>query len=186
MRLMKLVLYFQAFVATSLAMVARFVCTIIWGEEEAFRRCQQGAMEWVSENQDGMAAFLRIMQSPVKVTMPDRPYIDPKFLASMPGPLFHEPQQIDAEFIAANGIVFEAGPGYRILRENPPNDDCPFWIFDFTGPGFERNPAGGGGFAFIGATQQCGESHMGALARAFAAGHASAPVRPEGTCPTRS
>jgi hypothetical protein len=90
---------------------------------------------------------------------------------------------ITAASVASMPILFEAGP-YKLIGQTPPNESCPYWIYDFIGPGFERTSMGGG-FAFIGCTESCGESHMGALARAFAAGHASATARVEDSCQTR-
>jgi hypothetical protein len=94
------------------------------------------------------------------------------------------PSVIDAEFLDEHGVVFESGP-YRVITTMPPDDTCPFWRFEFVGPGFEPWPNGKPQFAFIGCTESCGESHMGALGRAFAAGHASAPARVEDSCQTR-
>jgi len=73
MLLMKLALSFNAFIGFIAVMLVRFLLTIAYGPDEALRRAQQGATDWASENQEGIAAFTRLMQSPVKVIMPEPP-----------------------------------------------------------------------------------------------------------------
>ncbi len=77
MLLMKLVMYFVAFLGLSATMLVRFILTIMYGPDEASCRAQAGALEWVEENADKMETFNRIMRSPVRVTMPE-PEVDPR------------------------------------------------------------------------------------------------------------
>ena len=169
----KMILLFNATMSYIWVSLFRAVATILCGEDAAIRECQ-GAFTEFMEEQNGVA-LLRMFESPVRVTMPDS---EPPWVQAVVGP-----NPITAETVESMPILFEAGP-YKLLRQTPPNEHCPFWLYDFTGPGFERNPMGGG-YAFIGCTEHCGQSHMGALAQAFAAGHASAPARMEDSCKSR-
>ncbi len=169
MLMMRCILRFQVVLGAFLGAVYRFIATILWGEDEAFRRAQAATVEFAEQNAESLAGAMRVLQSPVQVTMPDR----------YPPGVMVLPQSIDAEFVEERGVLFAAGP-YRILREHPPNENCPYWLFDFTGPGFEE-----GDWTFIGATQKCGASNMDGLATAFKAGYASALTHQGVPCRTR-
>lgn len=172
MRLMKGFLWFQVFLGEFIGAVYRFIGTILWGEDEAFRRAQAATVEWAREHADKLGPVARLFESPVRCTMP-------------------EPDRVDAEFIGRSvaappgahrfgvGVVFGAGP-YRILRKHPPNETCPYWRFDFEGPGFE-----GGHWSFIGVSEGCGESNIGGLATAYAVGQIEARREMGVPCPTR-